>query len=147
MRQILFRGQTRRYGEKVRVGDGAKLPSRWVYGGVLQGSGNISIIYGGENMNDPSEGLDKWPVYTGTVGQYTGLTDKNGTRIFEGDIVEGADFTAEDGGYGVVEYNDGAFEVNGNNITGTFHDNYWGREFEVIGNIHDNPELFEGEPT
>lgn len=78
-----------------------------------------------------------------TVGQYTGLTDNNGNKIFEGDIVEGADFTVEDGGYAVVSFDDGAFEVGGNNIIGTFHENYWGKEFEVIGNIHDNPELLE----
>jgi uncharacterized phage protein (TIGR01671 family) len=95
-------------------------------------------------MNDPSEGLDKWPVYTDTLGQYTGLKDSKGNRIFEGDILEGADFTAEDGGFGVVSFEDGAFEVNGNNITGTFHENYWGKEFEVIGNIYDNPELLDG---
>lgn len=81
-------------------------------------------------------------VYSETVGQYTGLTDKNDTKIFEGDIVEGADFTIEDGGYGLISFEDGAFEVNGNNIIGTFHENYWGKEFEVIGNIHDNPELY-----
>jgi uncharacterized phage protein (TIGR01671 family) len=83
-----------------------------------------------------------------TLGQYTGLTDKNGTKIFEGDIVEGLDFTAEDGGYGVVAFDDGAFEVVGicyNNIVGTFHENYYGKDFEVIGNIHDNPELLKGE--
>lgn len=85
-----------------------------------------------------------------TVGQYTGLTDKNGKKIFEGDIVEGLDFTAEDGGYGVVTFDDGAFEVVGscdNNIVGTFHENYYGKDFEVIGNIHDNPELLKGEQT
>lgn len=82
---------------------------------------------------------------TFTVGQYTGLKDKYGKRIFEGDIVEGADFTAEDGGYGVVGFDDGAFEIIGNNCCGTFHENYWGRDFEVIGNIHDNPELLEEE--
>ena len=79
-----------------------------------------------------------------TVGQYTGLKDRNGKRIFEGDIVEGADYTAEDGGYGVVSFDDGAFEVSGNNCSGTFHENYWGSEFEVIGNIHDNPEMLKG---
>ena len=97
---------------------------------------------------DSAQIIDKdlfWhEVIPETVGQYTGLTDKNGKKIFEGDIVEGADFTVEDGGYGVVSFDEGAFEVNGNNICGTFHENYWGKEFEVIGNIHDNPELFGG---
>ena len=54
MREILFRGQTRRYGAKVWM-SGEKVPSRWVYGGVLQGSGDHSIIYGGENADNPSE--------------------------------------------------------------------------------------------
>ena len=71
-----------------------------------------------------------------TVCQYTGLTDKNRKKIFEGDIVEGIDFSAEDG-YGVVQWDDGAFEVVGNDICGTFHENYWGKYFEVIGNKFD----------
>ena len=83
MREILFRGQTRKCGEKVRMGDGEKLPGRWVYGGITPGIGDFSIIYGGENENDPSDGLEKWVVYSATVGQFTGLMDKNGKRIFE----------------------------------------------------------------
>ena len=94
------------------------------------------------NMSRPVEFVEVAPP---TVGQYAGLNDKHGKRIFEGDIVEGADFTAEDGGYGVVGFDDGAFEIIGNNCCGTFHENYWGRDFEVIGNIHDNPELLEEE--
>ena len=77
-----------------------------------------------------------------TVGQYTGLTDKNGKKIFEGDIVEGGDFDAEEG-YGVIRWEDGAFEVATETFLGTFHENYWGKDFEIIGNIHDNPELLE----
>ena len=52
MREILFRGQNRRYGGKVRMGDGEKIPSRWVYGAALQGRDVYSIIYGVENPDD-----------------------------------------------------------------------------------------------
>lgn len=156
MREILFRGQTRRYGEKVRMGDGQPLPSRWVYGGVLQGVGAHSIIYGGENVDDPSEGLNKWPVYTDTLGQFTGLKDKNGKRIFEGDILHIVSYTCDydyktsvAAKYGYVSglYVDGDFDGGDFNEIGFAFD-YWSNEdaeVEVIGNIHDNPELLDGE--
>ena len=156
MREILFRGQTRRFGEKVLMGTGEKLPGRWVYGGVLQGSGSHSIIYGGENVENPGEGLDKWPVYTDTLGQFTGMKDKNGRRIFEGDIVKTHyvntrknDFVEQ------VVFHNGRFcslyklsehgRMWANLPDGIPHlpqDKTPYMEWcEVIGNIHDNPEL------
>ena len=149
MREILFRGQTRRYGEKVLM-NGEKVPSRWVYGGVLQGCGAHSIIYGGENADKPGEGLDKWPVYTDTLGQYTGLTDKNGKKIFEGDVV----ICSLIGGNVYhppyswnrkqVVFERGAFCVEDLcGDTAPLHDYAPGFEIEVIGNIHDNPGLRE----
>ena len=77
-----------------------------------------------------------------TVGECAGLKDKNGKLIFEGDILEGYDFDA-DSGYGVVELYDGAFEVANDDWVGTFHENYRSFLFEIIGNVHDNPELLE----
>ena len=155
MREILFRGQHRRKGEKVRMGDGEPLPSVWVYGGVLQGPGDFSIIYGGKNPHNISEGLNKWPVYTDTVGQYTGLKDRNGKRIFEGDIVTGLyDYLRP----GVVTYGRGTYDSGiyvyqgwyvqrkGHNqdhcSLGDIGSDPWSG-WVVVGNIHDNPELLD----
>lgn len=72
MREFLFRGQTRRYGEFLANVAGDKLPSKWVYGGLSGGSGDFSIIYGRAD----EESLKKHVVYSDTVGQYTGLRDR-----------------------------------------------------------------------
>ena len=132
MREILFRGQLRRKGEKVNMA-GEPLPSIWKYGGVSQYGGG-AMIYQAEPK------IEKFPVYGDTVGQYTGLRDKNGTRIFEGDIVE------HERHMHIVAYND---EYAG---FWPFYDQdhpagygVIGEESEVIGNIHDNPELLKGE--
>ena len=133
MREILFRGQVRRKGERVNL-KGEPLPGKWVYGGVLQGPGDFSIIYGCENENIRS--VEKWPVYTNTLGQYIGCDDKNGKRIYEGDIVV-SDFSFplyvkfhEDLGYCFLfDEKNGYGEINP----------YWTREkVEVIGNIYDD---------
>ena len=81
-REILFRGQTRRKGEKVRI-SGEPVDSNWVYGGIFPGEGDFSIIYQAKPK------IEKFTVYSDTVGQFTGLTDKNGlTKIFEYDIID-----------------------------------------------------------
>ena len=133
MREILFRGQTRKYGEKVRMSDSRKLPGHWVYGGALQGVGSHSIIYGSENVNNPGENFDKWCVHTDTLGQFTGLTDKNGKKIFEGDIVKVDEKHYE------VKFVLGQFFIGINMPIA-----YKRFDCEIIGNIHDNPEMLKG---
>lgn len=145
MREILFRGQTRRKGQKVWM-DGSPVESNWVYGGIFQGP-NRSVIYG----YDP---IEKYCVYSDTVGQFTGLTDKKGKKIFEGDIVHVlGNQQVEDwknvNYIGSIAFLDAGFCV----IDGTIEDHAFRRyqlprldfDLEVIGNIHDNPELLGGE--
>lgn len=146
MREILFRGQTRRKGEKVRM-DGTPVESNWVYGGVLQGTGDHSIIY----QTEPD--IEKKVVYTDTLGQFTGLTDKNGTKVFEGDIVKfkhGGEFDKE------IYYRNYAVEFINTYVTyglrlrnGSIHFPFkkataLQHDAEVIGNIYDTPELIIG---
>ncbi len=85
-----------------------------------------------------------------TVGQFTGLTDKNGKKIFEGDFVvckqeisgNWIDYHVE---IGFVEMKHGAFGLHRKQgYYRPFKDWLEDYEYEVIGNIHDNPELLEG---
>ncbi|MDY2597036.1 MAG: YopX family protein [Eubacteriales bacterium] len=77
-----------------------------------------------------------------TVGQYTGLKDKNGKKIFEGDIV---DILTENEEIGVIEYDDGGFQVEADGFIVDFHANINGTDLEVIGNIHDNKSLLNNQ--
>lgn len=139
MREILFRGQTRKAGEKVNM-RGDKLPGKWVYGGVLQGKGDYSIIYGGDDSDNSD--VTKHTVYTDTLGQYTGLTDKHGVKIFEGDIVsynKSKEVVYFDTSIRIPCFTTGI----GSGSSTALHPYKLGVRYEVIGNIHDNPELLK----
>lgn len=115
--------------------DGSPVDSNWVYGGVALGTGAFSIIY----TYSP---VDKYPVYTDTVCQYTGINDMNGTKIFTGDILRvlygDIWFTVQ------VRLVNGAFICQFPDNEGYVHFDSWNPDnvkLEVIGNRFDDPEL------
>ena len=124
MRDILFRGKRLDNGEWV---EGDLVHSAYKIGDTCVGTYGSSL---GMHQVDPF-----------TVGQYTGLMDKNGERIFEGDVLT---VDGEDGFFALEFQEDTArFVMSGDSIVVDF-DNFWSYEVEVMGNIHDNPELLEG---
>ena len=142
MREILFRGQTRKRGERVRIGDGAPLPGHWVFGGILPGKGDHSIIYAVDE-----NGLfdDKYPVHSDTVGQYASKSDCNGFRIFEHDLlhIRTQNIDEEDGVFEVLWDNEGAKFVAVSNGLSVDLGELMDMQMKIVGNIHDNPELLE----
>ena len=135
MRDILFRGKRTDNGE-------------WVEGYYIHRPSAVGISISNPiciwiPAADPDDSTKIFEVSTETVCQYTGLTDKNGRKIFEGDIVE------RGGRIWLVEYsnNYGQFIMKAYTEKGIS----WSRSFdlippdwcEIIGNIYDNPELLE----
>lgn len=134
MREILFRGKTEQ-GE-------------WKHGDLItMGKDNRKGIRNNKTC-------EFWWVLPETIGQFTGLTDKNGNKIFEGDIIKGRHWTSyknkkpEEYHLWVVDWSERSGLIVFNNSPTTdirlsIHDFADFGEVEVIGNIHDNPELLE----
>lgn len=138
MREILFRGKRTDNGE-------------WVLGLLARYNSNF------ETANMVNELGILIPVLSSTVGQYTGLTDKNGKKVFEGDILKFTDVKYEYEWIGRVEFGNPNEEYNwgfqlvyikgekpNTDILCWFDMEEAGAFAEVIGNIHDNPELLKG---
>ena len=132
MREILFRGKC--LGRLHKKG--------FVYGSLGVIDTDLVAIYQCKEFTEDV----KFIVDIGTVGQYTGLTDKNGTKIFEGDIVNfkttayhfkncRIKYQSCYGRYCAIDSKGYEYPMDK-----TF-------EYEVIGNIYDNPELLKNEVT
>ena len=79
-----------------------------------------------------------------TVGQFTGLTDKNGKKIFEGDIIQGTIVSAWNKELircEIVYDKDAFISVERKRNRAWVHKVKFAKDIEVIGNIYDNPEL------
>ena len=127
MREILFRGK--------RVDK-----DEMVFGDLVHGQGpkygKIFILPRKHIYPKDCHDLDGYRIIPETVGQFTGLTDKNGVKIFEGDIVEDLG-----GNKGIIRYDseNASFDIEFNTEYSSMNDvNSFAT---VIGNMHDNPEL------
>lgn len=128
MREILFRGK--------RVDNG-----EWVHGWVT----TQHKKYTGGNLltkiQSSTFGAGEHYVDTETIGQFTGLTDKNGKKIFEGDIVECENYHGKV--KGVIAYHNTYFYLSC--ISGYSDENLFNcSNYKVVGNVYDNAELLEG---
>lgn len=140
MREIKFRGK-------------GVITNNWVAGSLLI-TEDGGVIYGNAVRD----------VKKATIGQYTGLKDKNGKEIYEGDIVEWVFFYERLGAYmgvkecdtivtGIIRWRQGGFvlEVIENDFENAGYYSISAlhtdteSDVEIIGNIHDNPELIKEE--
>lgn len=144
MREILFRGK------RVDTGE-------WVYGSFVPDL--LEVFNGFEELDGFIKPFEKTPdkrrmveVERSTVGQYTGLTDRNGVKIFEGDILHFINTYRNENHewHCTVEFVDGAFVCRYIESEGHLGEyNYFTSwnvplvQWDVIGNIHDNPELLQ----
>ena len=146
MREILFRAKRTDNGE-------------WIEGYAAMSGGTFIICDNGLTYG----GFIVYEAIPETVGQFTGLTDKNGVRIFEGDILRGFEYPFcsningefnyfaeivwfdDSSAFGTYTFKNPKSNVRGISEGNTDYLEYFNADkWEVIGNIHDNPELLEG---
>ena len=129
MRGILFRGKRSDNGE-------------WVEGGICEAENRTVIatinFFAGSQYEPPAYYAEDIDAIPSTVGQYTGLTDKNGVKIFEGDIIKHKENLFE------IRYSTNQARYLALLPNGVFNPVAM-QNCEVIGNVYDDPELLKGE--
>lgn len=133
-REILFRG-------KLKSWDGSVMPE-WVEGGLLQHDVDGATIFYQHEMDGSLVGQEVDPP---TVCQYMGITDKNGKKIFEGDIVYGRGNALS--GRSEIIWRNGGYAIDDKKRRRTYSlfNSDWA--LRVDGNKWDNPELIDEEET
>lgn len=135
MREIKFRGK--------RVDNG-----EWVYGDIIHCTSGKTYIFPSGDYANESDKVNQggclmmftFEVIPETVGQYTGLKDKNGKEIYDGDIVVFESVFSKDKFVGRVMYYSGYKPILWDSIDLAETNK---EDLEVIGNKHENPELME----
>lgn len=127
MRTIKFRGKS--------------IFNEWVYG-------NLHIEYATIIVHRGYRQDDYYPIDIKTVGQFTGLMDKNGNEIYEGDILK-VYYCGKSKVFGVVRFDEARFYIDDDfkrnelKVKAPMTKLFSHYQFEVIGNIHDNPKLMK----
>lgn len=136
MREILFKGK--------RVDN-----EEWIYGYLFNILDMAFILSGVCVVSDGSEPTpNMYQVIPSTIGQFTGLIDKNSIKIFEGDILhepyrktKNVIVTYKDGNFHLVPV--GIYSASSSGELSFCKQNIDYFKYKIIGNIHDNPELLE----
>ena len=143
MREILFRGKA--------------ITGKWIYGYYEKYNGGSYINLQTDRLNSGGYPIREFiEVIPETVGQYTGLTNRNGKKIFEGDIVKEEYEVFVSARAKEKRVKIGYVEYESNSLCCGYYAYFWNDKekwrgnfaihcgCEVIGNIHDNPELLKG---
>lgn len=135
MREIKFRTKP----IECELPNGEELYGKFVYGNLLKHKNGVCRV-----LVPIEGGYKNYKVATETIGQFTGLYDKNGNEIYEGDIVK----WAKDNRMYVIKFLRGMFyasvEECNKSMIGGFPLHRITEYSEIVGNIYDNPELMKG---